>query len=57
MPIRFDNLIHGRPWKVRPLELTDVDDRLRLDQVIDKNQATAVIHFAESADVGQSMQK
>ena len=56
-PISFDNLVYGHPWAVRwgPLEVGDIADRSRLDEVIEKYQPSAVMHFAAYAYVGESV--
>lgn len=57
-PVSFDNLVNGHPWAVRwgPLETGDIADRARLDEVIEKYQPAAVMHFAAYAYVGESVQ-
>ncbi len=57
-PISFDNLIHGHRWAVPwgPLEIGDIADRVRLDEVMAKYQPAAVMHFAAFAYVGESVQ-
>ncbi len=56
-PITFDNLVYGHPWATQwgPLEIGDISDRERLDQVIQIYQPAAVIHFAAYAYVGESV--
>lgn len=58
IPIGLDNLVCGHPWAARwgPLEVGDIADRERLDEVIQRYQPAAVIHFAASAYVGESVQ-
>lgn len=57
-PVSFDNLVYGHPWAVRwgPLEIGNIADRTRLDEVIEKYQPAAVMHFAAHAYVGESVQ-
>lgn len=57
-PVSFDNLVYGHEWAVKwgPLEVGDVSDRGRLDQVIEKYQPAAIMHFAAYAYVGESVQ-
>ena len=51
LPITYDNLVYGHPWAVRwgPLEIGDLADRQRLDQVIQHYRPEGVIHFAAYA--------
>ncbi|MEN9224370.1 MAG: UDP-glucose 4-epimerase GalE [Thermostichus sp. HHBFW_bins_43] len=57
VPITYDNLAHGHPWAARwgPLEVGDIADRERLDQVILQYRPEGVIHFAAYAYVGESV--
>jgi len=57
LPITYDNLVYGHPWAVRwgPLEIGDLADRQRLDQVIQHYRPEGVIHFAAYAYVGESV--
>lgn len=57
-PVAFDNLVYGHPWAVRwgPLEVGDIADRGRLNEVIAKYHPSAVMHFAAYAYVGESVQ-
>ncbi len=57
-PIAYDSLVNGHPWAVQwgPLEVGDICDRERLDQVIEEYQPEAVVHFAAFAYVGESVQ-
>ncbi|NJK61769.1 MAG: UDP-glucose 4-epimerase GalE [Synechococcaceae cyanobacterium SM2_3_1] len=56
-PVTYDNLVYGHDWAVQwgPLEIGQLEDRSRLDQVIQKYQPQAVIHFAAYAYVGESV--
>ena len=56
-PISYDNLVYGHPWAVKwgPLEVGDILDRERLDEVIDRYRPEAIMHFAAFAYVGESM--
>ncbi|HBQ35747.1 MAG TPA: UDP-glucose 4-epimerase GalE [Rhodobacteraceae bacterium] len=57
-PITYDSLITG--WadavKFGPFEEGDLLDRKRLDQVFEKYQPVAVMHFAALSLVGESME-
>jgi UDP-arabinose 4-epimerase len=57
-PVTCDNLVHGHEWAVQwgPLEVGDIADRARLDEVIAKHQPVAIMHFAAFAYVGESVQ-
>jgi UDP-glucose-4-epimerase GalE len=56
-PVVVDNLSNGHRWAVRwgPFYLADLQDKERLDAVIRKTRPDAVIHFAASAYVGESV--
>jgi len=58
-PVTYDNLSTG--WadavKFGPLERGDLCDRVRLDEVFEKYQPLAVMHFGALSDVGQSMRE
>jgi UDP-arabinose 4-epimerase len=55
--VAYDNLSVGHEWAVRwgPLEVGDLADGIRLRQVLETHQPEAVLHFAASAYVGESM--
>ncbi|HKD47802.1 MAG TPA: UDP-glucose 4-epimerase GalE [Rhizomicrobium sp.] len=57
MPLAYDNLIYGHPWAVKwgPLEQGDILDTARLSAVIRASGATAVVHLAAFAYVGESV--
>ena len=57
-PIAFDSLVYGHRWAVQwgPLEKGDILDRSRLDEVLEKYEPAAVMHFAAYAYVGESVQ-
>ncbi|MDG5469505.1 UDP-glucose 4-epimerase GalE [Deltaproteobacteria bacterium IMCC39524] len=57
-PVVYDNLVAGHEWAVKwgPLEIGDIADRDRLDEVIEKYQPSAVLHFAAFAYVGESVE-
>lgn len=57
-PIVYDSLVTGHRWAVKwgPLEVGDIADRFRLDEVIEKHQPSAVMHFAAFAYVGESVE-
>jgi len=56
-PIAYDNLTSGHAEAVRwgPLEPGDILDRKRLDEVLLSHRPDAVVHFAASAYVGESV--
>lgn len=56
-PIAYDNLVFGNRWAVRwgPLEIGDINDRDRLNEVITLYRPVAVMHFASYAYVGESV--
>jgi UDP-glucose 4-epimerase len=55
-PIVYDNLSNGHAEFVKwgPLEIGDIRDRNRLDQVLAKYKPKAIIHFAAAIEVGES---
>jgi UDP-arabinose 4-epimerase len=57
-PVTYDNLEYGHKWAVKwgPLEIGDIKDRSRLDQVIEKYRPEAVMHFAAYAYVSESVE-
>jgi len=57
-PIAFDNLVYGHRWSVQwgPLEEGDILDRGRLEEVLQKYEPAAVMHFAAYAYVGESVE-
>jgi UDP-glucose-4-epimerase GalE len=57
-PVVFDNLSTGNAWAVKwgPLVLGDLADRRLLRDTLERHQIDAVIHFAASAYVGESME-
>jgi len=56
-PVVFDDLSQGREWAVKwgPLERGSLNDPARLAEVFAAHRVDAVIHFAASALVGESM--
>lgn len=58
IPVTYDNLSTGNRWAVRwgPLEIGDILDPARLQEVFQKHRPVAVMHFAALALVGESMQ-
>lgn len=56
-PISYDNLVYGHEWAVQwgPLEVGDIADRNRLEEVFKKYNPSAVMHFAAYAYVGESV--
>jgi UDP-arabinose 4-epimerase len=57
LPVTYDNLVYGHEWAVRwgPLEQGDILDRTRLDEVMNRYNPKAVMHFAAFAYVGESV--
>ncbi len=57
LPVTYDSLIYGHDWAVKwgPLELGDILNRARLDEVIAAYKPTAIMHFAAFAYVGESV--
>jgi UDP-arabinose 4-epimerase len=57
VPVTYDNLDTGHAASVQwgPLEVGDVRDPARLDEVFAHHRPTAVVHFAASAYVGESV--
>ena len=51
LPITFDNLVTGHRWAVRwgPLELGNIADQARLDEVLQRYRPIAALHFAAQA--------
>lgn len=58
-PITYDNLVYGHRWAVNwgPLEVGDIADRDRLNEVIRTYQPEGVVHFAAYAYVSESVEK
>jgi UDP-glucose-4-epimerase GalE len=56
-PVTFDNLSRGHRELVRygPLEVGDIRDMERLDEVFSRHKPLAVMHFAAFAYVGESV--
>jgi UDP-arabinose 4-epimerase len=56
-PIVFDDLSQGHEWAVKwgPLERGSLGDPARLDALFRSHRVDAVVHFAASALVGESM--
>ncbi len=56
-PICYDNLIIGNSSAVKwgPFEFGDITDLARLSEIIKKHEPEAVMHFAGSAYVGESV--
>lgn len=57
-PVVFDNLSTGHRWAVRwgPLVEADLADRSAVEKALRSYRVEAVVHFAASAYVGESMQ-
>jgi len=58
-PLVYDNLSTGHRWAVRKDELVegDLGDTSYLQQILDNKKPLAVMHFAASALVGESIEK
>jgi UDP-glucose 4-epimerase len=56
-PVVYDNLSNGHAEFVKwgPLEIGDIRDRSRLDEVLAKHRPQAIIHFAAAIEVGESV--
>jgi UDP-arabinose 4-epimerase len=56
-PITYDNFMAGNRWAVRwgPLEFGDIQDVSRLSEVCARYRPLAIMHFAASALVGESV--
>jgi UDP-glucose 4-epimerase len=56
-PVVYDNLSNGHAEFVKwgPLEVGDIRDRSRLDEVIATHRPQAIIHFAAAIEVGESV--
>jgi UDP-glucose 4-epimerase len=56
-PVVYDNLSNGHAEFVKwgPLEVGDIRDRPRLDEVFRKYDPLAIIHFAAAIEVGESI--
>ena len=59
LPVVYDSLERGHKSAVQwgPLEVGNLHDRKRLDEVIRKYKPDAALHFAALAYVGESVQK
>ena len=57
LPVAYDNLVYGHRYAVKwgPLEIGDIRDRARLDEIMVRYQPVAVLHFAAFAYVGESV--
>jgi len=56
-PITFDNLSSGHRWAVRwgPIEVGDLSNESRLDEVVRRYKPIAVMHFASLIEAGKSV--
>jgi UDP-glucose 4-epimerase len=56
-PIVYDNLSNGHAEFVQwgPLEIGDIRDRARLQEVLGKYKPLAIVHFAAAIEVGESV--
>jgi UDP-glucose 4-epimerase len=56
-PIVYDNLSNGHAEFVKwgPLEIGDIRDRNKLDEVLRKYKPLAIMHFAAAIEVGESV--
>ena len=59
LPVVYDSLERGHSWAVQwgPLEVGNLHDRKRLDEVLREYKPVAVVHFAAYAYVGESVLK
>jgi len=59
VPVVVDNLSTGHRWAVRwgPLVETDIADKRRMSETVERFRPRAVIHFAAHAYVGESVHK
>ena len=59
LPVSFDNLSTGHRWAVQwgPLEKGDLDDIDAVRQALRRHRIEAVMHFAASSNVGDSMRR
>lgn len=57
LPISVDNLVYGHRWAVRwgPLEVADICDSQRMDDIVAVHKPDAVMHFAAYTFVGESV--
>lgn len=57
LPVAYDNLCLGHAHSVKwgPLEVGDISDRARLDEVLALHRPVAAMHFAAFAAVGESV--
>ena len=57
VPVVYDNLVYGHKDLVKwgPLEVGDITNRERIEQVIVQYRPSAIIHFAAHAYVGESV--
>jgi UDP-glucose 4-epimerase len=57
-PIVYDNLSNGHAEFVNwgPLEVGDIRDRRKLNEVLAKYNPAAIVHFAAAIEVGESVQ-
>jgi UDP-arabinose 4-epimerase len=58
-PVAYDNLYRGNRWAVKwgPLEEGDIGDERRLREVLVLHEPVAVMHFAASCYVGESVEQ
>ena len=58
-PVCYDTLEKGHRWAVRwgPLELGDIGDRARLDEVFVRHRPRAIVHLAGYIEVGESVRE
>jgi UDP-glucose 4-epimerase len=56
-PVVYDNLSNGHAEFVKwgPLEIGDIRDRNRLDEVLRKYRPAAIVHFAAAIEVAESV--
>ncbi len=58
-PLVYDNLSTGHRWAMRQDELIegDLEDQDRVEEILHKEEPLAVMHFAASAVVGESIER
>lgn len=57
IPVTYDNLMHGHKGAVKwgPLEIGDIRDTIRVQDVLLRHVPSAVLHFAAFSCVGESV--
>lgn len=54
VPVTYDNLVHGHDWAVKwgPLEVGNILDASRLDDVMQRHRPSAIVHLARLSPGG-----